>query len=504
MPNQKLVLFPDTNVFIQCHPLENLDWSEWIEFQEIHLMVCRTVQREVDEQKSHGRDRVARQAQKAYARFRKITESGDEYEVINDSNPDVRLYLDGPGLPSPELKGQLDFSRPDDEIIGHLHRFRKNNPSEDARLLTHDGGPMMTAKYLGLPYLPVQEKWLLQPENNELERENARLKQRVSQLERAEPKFRTEWVNDHRETLHCLTVDFNVFEALSDNDVDDLIEQISRHFPMEDDFEVPKPQREEIALRAARIVGTQWAYTPASSNAISQYTEGDYPEWINHCRGVLSNLHHALQSEEGQPFFTLAAYNEGTRPGSDVLIQISALGDFWVCPPTDPEDETESPLRTDFDLPPDPPKGQWNPISSAIQRLLGPNPEVVRRLQSRMQLNINPKTFSFDRIPIFDPKDPNEFDYKHYDPTKPVKSYTLECQQWRHQTGPTYFSGRIFPGVGNDEVRGALRCEVHAENLSKPIEGKLPVRITINEVNTREYAQGMVQRLIDSASRPEP
>ena len=33
------IIFPDTNVFVQCHPLDNLDWSTWKEYSEVHL-VC--------------------------------------------------------------------------------------------------------------------------------------------------------------------------------------------------------------------------------------------------------------------------------------------------------------------------------------------------------------------------------------------------------------------------------------------------------------------------------
>lgn len=48
-----LSFFPDTNLFIQCRPLGELDWSEWADFEEVHLIVCRTVQREIDRQKHY-------------------------------------------------------------------------------------------------------------------------------------------------------------------------------------------------------------------------------------------------------------------------------------------------------------------------------------------------------------------------------------------------------------------------------------------------------------------
>lgn len=50
-----LHLFADTNVFIQCAPLESLDVSICGDFAEVHLIVCRPVQREIDNQKKESR-----------------------------------------------------------------------------------------------------------------------------------------------------------------------------------------------------------------------------------------------------------------------------------------------------------------------------------------------------------------------------------------------------------------------------------------------------------------
>ena len=62
MAKNTLYLFPDTNLFIQCRPLEQLDWAEWAEYAEVHLIVCRPVQREIDNQKNRGNNRVAQPA----------------------------------------------------------------------------------------------------------------------------------------------------------------------------------------------------------------------------------------------------------------------------------------------------------------------------------------------------------------------------------------------------------------------------------------------------------
>ena len=50
-------------------------------------------------------------------------------------------------------------------------------------------GPMMTAKNFNLPVVPVNDEWLIPPESNETERKISRLKNKITQLEKAEPQF---------------------------------------------------------------------------------------------------------------------------------------------------------------------------------------------------------------------------------------------------------------------------------------------------------------------------
>ena len=141
MGKRTLYLFPDTNLFIQCRPLEDLDWSEWGEFEEVHLIVCSPVQREIDDQKYRGNDRVGQRARKTNQMFRGIVLSQDRCLVIQEATPRVLIYFLGAGFPSQELTDRLDYNKPDDQIIGHVHRYRQNHPDHDIRLLTHDTRP---------------------------------------------------------------------------------------------------------------------------------------------------------------------------------------------------------------------------------------------------------------------------------------------------------------------------------------------------------------------------
>ena len=214
MSENILHLFPDTNLFIQCKPLAELDWSVWSEFEEVHLIVCRPVTREIDNQKTRGNSRVAQRARSTYQLFAPLAEEEQDFLVIKNSVPIVKLLLEGLGQPSTELKEVLDYSKTADQIVGCLHRFRKENPDADARLLTHDRGPMMAARSLELPQVPIKESWLLPPEQNEVEKENTRLKQRVAELEKSEPRFKMELIVEEGKTVEHLEADHLICEPL--------------------------------------------------------------------------------------------------------------------------------------------------------------------------------------------------------------------------------------------------------------------------------------------------
>ena len=504
MSENILYLFPDTNLFIQCKPLAELDWSIWSEFEEVHLIVCRPVTREIDNQKTRGNSRVAKRAGSTYQSFAPLAEEEQDFLLINNSVPIVKLLLEGLGQPSPELKGDLDYSKTDDEIVGCLHRFRKENPGADARLLTHDRGPMMAARSLGLPQVPIKESWLLPPEQNEVEKENTRLKQRVAELEKSEPRFKMELFDEEGKTVKHLEADHLIYEPLSESDKDILVESLTNHFPMRTNFTPGEPAGDEGVVIALEWLDRRFATGPPKDEDIAKYRDREYPSWISKCRKILSDLHKELQQRRGQPVFELAVTNEGTRPGNDALVVIEAMGNFRICPPPyrgeaddDPDEELALPR------PPRPPVGPQASSSLAATfgtggiRGIGKILESMNILQPRVNLFDTRRIYLPPPVTPYDQRrDPNGFFYKPDRPSEPRASFALECEQWRHSTGQQSFLGELFFDTEDDEVRGALKCEVHAENLSSPVSKHLPVRITVRKIASYERARELVQKLI--------
>ena len=498
MGDNILYLFPDTNVFIQCKPLHQVEWNEWKEFSEVHLMVSRPVQREIDNQKTRGNDRVGTKARSTYTLFRRIIDSTQGFEMINNSSPTVKLFLEALSRPSPELQDTLNYDKTDDEIVGCLHRFRRENPDAEARLLTNDGGPMMTARSLDLPFVAVNRDWLLQPENDEGEKEIIRLKNRVAQLEKAEPRFKIELVGEDGKILERLKVEHLIYEPLPNSEIDTLVESLTNQLPMRTNFTPGEPAEDEKGITTGEWLDRKDAIGPPKDEEIAKYRDRDYPNWTSQCRKILSDLHKELQRQAGQPTFEIAVTNEGARPGNDALVVVNATGNFKICPPhykgeSDEDYEGELVLPR----PPRPPVGPKAPSPShGIAGLSG-----IIRSSDLFQRTISP--FNFGPIHLPSPigpyerrRDPNEFFYKPDIPSEPGDSFSLECEQWRHSRGPELFIGEIFFGTEQEEVSGLLGCEVHAENLSAPAIEQFPVRVAIRRVTSKERARELVQKLI--------
>jgi hypothetical protein len=502
-------LFPDTNLFIQCRPLEELDWSAWKEFDEVHLIVSRPVQREIDNQKNRRNGRVGKQARKTSSLFREIIADESDHKLIRDAAPQVRLLFEPSCLPSPELADRLDFDKPDDELVGCLHAYLAKNPDVDARIITHDTGPMGTAKMLDLKFVVIPDDWLIPPENTDAERKIKHLEIELARSRKAEPDFHIKCVDDEGNKIDRLEFEHITYEALTDNEILEFIDSLKTRFLLATDFGSREPAERERRMGTVHFAGTKDIYTPVSDEAITEYTETKFPVWIEKCKEALQELHKSLQIKEALPNFCFVASNEGTRPGKDVLITIETKGNFKIRPPVRKDDEegqenSNSEKKIELPPPPSPPKGEWKMefgnhrlgIGSTVDAM-----EVFRRSLSPYSvtgsiLNDGPDF----KVPLFHPfenrHDPNGIYWKPRRPMRACKSFSLECDKWRHGIEDEYFQGEIIFGRNTDDINGALECRIHAGNLSATAKKIIPVRITIAKISVRKRADELIADLI--------
>lgn len=302
-----IYLFLDTNVFLQCKELEQIDWRSCdalAEFDEIHLLVSLPVMSEIDKLKSRGNDRLGRRARKANGIIRDLVLSDSPQLIFGPTDPTVTLAEVTSIRPTP---GFLDYEIADNQILGCVDAYRSAHEDRDVRFLTHDTGPMATARNQGVPIVPVPDGWLLDPEPSAAERRVAQLEAKIRHLEQRQPQFDIQFVGADDKSLRgqCLTA-----RSLTDTEISHLLDQLRGRFPGSKDS-----------------------------------------EWLRNCEEVLSNLHTSLQHQSERPLVEIAVENRGTVPARDALIEIVGRGPILLCDPLDDDDSYRAYRREQIRLP---------------------------------------------------------------------------------------------------------------------------------------------------------
>ena len=434
-----LYLFADTNVFIQCRHLEDLDWEEWSSFTDVKLIASRPVQREIDKQKYRGNDRVGRRARKTYSRFREVITSNSDQYLLRESDPTVALVLLGPYNLPLELAEKLDFSNPDDCVVACMYEYSKQHGNRDVRLITHDAGQMMTAKSLELQFIPIPDDWLLKPEKSKEQKELDRLREQMAQFRRG-PEFEINFVGGCRgsNALAEIRAEQHTFEPLGASELVDLMNRLD--------------------VRAKSKTGL-WSLRVGE----------DYDSWLKECKRLLATLHESMQLESPGVEFRLTAKNIGKSSARDVLVKFSAKGGLHLMPSRESYGDffDEIVKRT-----------EWLPAPPLTTDFLR-----TGLFESAQDHGPGPR------------RDPNDFYFKRGLPEQPVESFSLECEHWRHEQSEFVFDGEIYVVGVDATTTGAVICEVHADNLIEPKRTVIPVRLEVEVSSVAARAKELIDRV---------
>lgn len=498
--------FVDSNLFFQCLPLEQLDWSPWNNYDEVRLIVSNPVLREIDFRKNKGNDRVGRRARATSAMFRKML--NDAHKVIRASDPRVILLIQPQHTYSTDLEERLNFREKDDQLVGTAWKYSREHQDLDVRLITHDTTPLYTARGLDLTADQIPDSWLLPPESTPTEKELASLKAKHVRLKKMEPSISIRCMGQENSEIERYDGSYTWFEPLTDQQVHDLMRRLKDRFPLETDYGSREPaERESRQTALNALLGTKEVFSPATDEEIAEYRDNAYPQWLVACEETLRNHHRTLQRQTPTLEFSFLAENTGTRPATDALITIEARGRFWIQPPqhqdeNDCDDDDKENTKTSvLHPPPVAPKGQWRRPAypaGAGQALesFARSLQAIRGLTDEGHGILDLPTF---HTPVFQPPshDSNAFYYKPNRPSLPKPSFSLECDQWRHDDGEEPFNGEIHLPSDQDQVEGALLCRIQAANMSIPASKLVPVRIEIARISAFDSAQSMLEGLFD-------
>lgn len=485
-PLKTLYLFPDTNVFLQCKPLDQLSWAAMGDFDEIELVVTRPVQKEIDALKGKGNSRQAARARAAASLINLLLDCEDHRHRVRDGKPVVHLRLDlllRPEKPQPD---SLDYEQHDDQLVGIVLGYQNVHPDVVVKLLTDDSGPKFSAKTVGVKFQSTPSGWLLPPEEDEATKRANALKSELDLYKRQEPNFK---VTLKKPQGSRLEISVNKYEPLTAEEVDSLMTRLQEDHPLVTSFSEAQPKQHvpkgpfDLAALAIPVGAGMQPVAPAD---IEHYRKR-YDEWLQDCRAKLTNLPKALHQQLALPETSVTVENVGSRPAEDALVVAEFEGPFGIgLPKKKSDDEPErSPYQRGTELanPPRPPetrpigKGPYS-IASLIKRSSYPHVDTKVTL---------PHVY---RPP--EPRDPNAFYLKVGSRGAPLQRIVYACDQWRHGQRAEDFDFELWFHTNPGTHSGVVKLGVHAANLTQPVRINLPVSITVNAVSCLTHATAMV------------
>ncbi|PHS22344.1 MAG: hypothetical protein COA84_12845 [Robiginitomaculum sp.] len=534
MSDKALTLLADTNLFFECKKLEELPWSE-LNADPITILVTRPVLDEIDKHKK-GSGRTRKRALAVFRRVRDMLKTGEQSVVICEAGPRVIFQRAHNLRFDPDLKTELSTSKNDDRLIGLLSSAIKGDLKRSFCLFTHDSGPAGTAEDLGLPFRLIEDHWLRDDPPTAAEKEVEDLKQDLSAYRNQEPNIEVQ-LDGYDTPNGPITLTCQSAPALTTEDIDRLIDDLKSRFPIQTDFSTLTKRASDSVLK---IVGKSVSYVPPPEGEIKAYKETAYPEWVECCRGRLSELHKVFcetTNTEGIKYFMT---NSGSRPAEQVRVNFRADGDIYFMryskEGSERRDEVQEEMissKTSPSLPPPPQAPQPTRIVkhspetassgplrlkgmdigqlAGMRSLLDDSSGIGRMIKQQQDIkkNLNPYSAPSDifnhepqvhgalaairnlRPPTHDPE---AFYYDEWPSDVAVDDGALTCDLWRHQSAAQAFSLELHADK-NKLTGGSFHVEVHAQNLTRPVTLRTKVQVQQTTVDTLEEAKRIISEM---------
>ncbi|HEX8416299.1 MAG TPA: PIN domain-containing protein, partial [Methylobacterium sp.] len=160
-------IFVDTNAFLQLRDLADLPWRELLPGADhVAIMVARPVVEELDGFKTSTRTRLRDRSRRALALIDEAAEADGRTKVLKERPVRVTLTIAPRRRPDWSGYPELDVASRDDRLVVAAAGF-----GAGAELLSHDSGPRLSAKEIGLKAHAPPSSWLLpEPQSDESRR----------------------------------------------------------------------------------------------------------------------------------------------------------------------------------------------------------------------------------------------------------------------------------------------------------------------------------------------
>lgn len=221
-----LYCFLDTNIFIHCQDIKDIDWQSELGVSEICLVIAPVVFEELDVFKDDPRNNRKRNRARSAISF---------LETVLDS-PD-QTVRDGVTLEYAEEMPAIEFGiynlnsiNNDDRLVASAICWSQTHVDSELILVSHDSGPRMKAKQREIRAKELSVKYRLKDQLDEKDKKIRKLEDDVLRLRSSQPKLQLGFADSNGEIL-----DFLRAEAMAPKD--SIVERlITRALPQTERF----------------------------------------------------------------------------------------------------------------------------------------------------------------------------------------------------------------------------------------------------------------------------
>lgn len=364
-------LFLDTHIYLHAQPVDQIPWPDVVGVKSIALVVPHVTIRELDRKKRDGRTRRIRsRARKTSIKIVHLVE-GDG--VLREG-----VWLEEyQRLPRVDFgKLDLDEADGDDRLLATILTYKCQHPERHVSLVTNDAVPRLKARRLGIDVRALAEKYMLEPELSELEKELREAKTEAARAKGAQPILALTFLGGSDRLI--------IDAPPAPPSVDDVARALAA-------------QRRKYSLKnrdPVAVVGPRLGVLAPSKDELERY-KAELPtylaKWEEWYRGevhrkLLEALHVGL---------VLELSNTGRVPANDTWLEL------FFPPHIRVTEEPEIPDAKPEPRPPAPPKSPIEQLGRTVVRIPGVLPsaeEIFRRATA---------DYSFPALDIWGP----EFEY---------------------------------------------------------------------------------------------
>jgi hypothetical protein len=544
------VFVADTNLFFECKKLEDLPWGE-LGVDPVCIDLTKPVLAEIDKHKK-GAGRTKKRAIEIFNRVREMLDRDKDEVVIREESPRVILRLSPALKPDPDQAEVLDYTIVDDRIIGTALAISKGSQKVAVSFLTDDGGAAATARTVGLPYKLIPATWKRPPRQTTEAKKILELEKDLAVYRAQEPVIE---VRDLSEVSPTAT-ERRVAKPLPTSTIDQLMQSLETRCPPHDDWSVPtdavRPDGAKITFEPASAEAIQRysleeypEWLEACRDVFERLHEGQI-EWEDDL-----TVSFGVSNVGNRPAINMKVAFEAR---GDVQIKRPSSDDDLLT--VRKERKTAQPLPS-LPKPPKPPEPTRKVVmpskpsnksapsvpllsrnkallaaqglssfsragelgllggldQSAIDRVLGTNRGIDRLMREHSEIQGLASQFAADTdrfdagrellshsiSPPYVPPthDPEAFYANDWDRFTPSQTGAYVCDLFRHRREEETFDLELlFP---EDAVaKGVVICSVHAENLTEPVELRIPVSRSIDQADLMEQAEALVEACANS------